>query len=395
MTESRLIYIANNRLPTEKAHGLQIVQMCEALANAGYALTLVAPGRINTPEMRQISSLWDHYGVKHNFQFRRLPCLDLISLFPRYSFAFLFQTFTYLLALLVWLLPRRAEVLYTRDLFIGATLAVIRPRTRLVYEVHRVHHSPIGRRLQAFLARRAYVVALTGHLADRMRALGAQRVIVEHDGVQAARFEHPLSRHEARTALNLPHDAFIIGYVGQLQTMNMPKGLDVLVKAIAQATHAGKTLDLLLVGGPEASITTLRAAWSDCGLPLERFHPVGQVAPPVVPNYLAAMDVGALPLPWTEHFAYYASALKLFEYMAAGCTILASDLPSTAEVVHNGLSALLVPPGDAEAMAGAIQRLYEDRDLCRQISQRARQDVQHYTWQARASRIKVFLTGKN
>ena len=58
-----LIYVANNRLPTEKAHGLQIAQMCEAFAQAGYRVTLVAPRRINTAEMRAAGPLWAHYAV--------------------------------------------------------------------------------------------------------------------------------------------------------------------------------------------------------------------------------------------------------------------------------------------------------------------------------------------
>ncbi len=389
--KKRLVYVANNRLPTEKAHGLQIAQMCEALADNGDEVTLVTPRRVNTPEMANIGSLWEHYGIAQNFDFRRLPCLDLLPLFPRYSAAFLLQTFTYLLALIGWLLPRRVDVLYTRDLFLGAALRLTRPRTRLVYEVHQVHQSAPGRRLQGFLVRHAYVVPITAHLAEKMRALGATRVLVAHDGVRAARFEHVPNQAAARTALSLPLDAFLVGYVGRLHTMNMSKGLDSVVKAIAEVTQTGAAIDMLLVGGPESGIAEIRSLWSECGLPLARLHTVGQVSPEVVPRYLAALDVGTLPLPWTEHFAYYASALKLFEYMAAGCVVLASDLPSTAEVVYNDVSALLVPPGDVTALAGAIRRLYEDRDLCLRLSQQAQQDVQHYTWQARASRIREFL----
>ncbi len=117
----------------------------------------------------------------------------------------------------------------------------------------------------------------------------------------------------------------------------------------------------------------------------------GQVKPDAVPLYMAAMDVGAMPLPWTEHFAYYASALKLFEYMAAGCTVLASDLPSTAEVVRNGELALLVSPGDVQAFADAIRRLYLDRELCSRLGKQAQADVQQYAWGARAARICAFF----
>ena len=78
----KLLYIANIRLPTEKAHGLQIMQNCEAFADAGAEVTLWIARRFNTPELRGITDVWAHYGVKRNFGLRRLPCIDLLPLVP-------------------------------------------------------------------------------------------------------------------------------------------------------------------------------------------------------------------------------------------------------------------------------------------------------------------------
>lgn len=387
-----LLYIANNRLPTEKAHGLQIAQMCEAFAQAGYSVTLVAPRRLNTAAMRAAGSLWAHYGVERVFAFRRLPALDLFPILPRGRIAFVTQTVTFALALALWLLPRRPDVLYTRDLFLAAWLALIRPRTSLVYEAHALHRSRLGRAIERYVVRRAQVVALTAHLADALRAQGAERVLVAHDGFRAARFADAPSQAEARAARGIAPDAFVVGYVGRLHTMGMPKGLDTLVDAIALASERGAAIDLLLVGGPDEGVRALRAQWAARGLSVERLHAAGQVPPAEIPRHLAACDVGALPLPWTEHFAYYASAIKLFEYLAAGCAVIASDLPSTAEVVRDGETALLVPPGDAPAWAAAIARL-RDPALRERLREAARALSTGYTWQARAERIRAFVEG--
>ena len=388
-----LIYVANNRLPTEKAHGLQIAQMCEAFAQAGYTVTLVAPRRINTAEMRAAGSLWAHYGVEPVFAFRRLPALDLFQIFPRWRIAFVAQTITFALALAVWLLRRPADVLYTRDLFLAAWLALIRPRTALVYEAHALHRSRLGRAIERFVVRRSHVIALTAHLADALRAQGANRVQVEHDGFRATRFADVPSQAEARAALGIPPDAFVVGYIGRLHTMGMPKGLDTLVDAIARASERGGPVDLLLVGGPDDGVRALRDQWAARGLPDERLHAAGQVPPAQIPRYLAALDAGALPLPWTEHFAYYASAIKLFEYLAVGCAVIASDLPSTAEVVRDGETALLAPPGDVQAWADALIRLRDDPALRRRLQDAACALSTHYTWEARASRIRAFVEG--
>lgn len=92
-------------------------------------------------------------------------------------------------------------------------------------------------------------------------------------------------------------------------------------------------------------------------------------------------------VPWTEHFAYYASPLKLFEYMAAGKPIISSDLPAVAEVVRNRETALLVQPGDVDELADAIKRLYDDSAFRERLGSAAKQESERYSWQVRAERI--------
>ena len=155
-------------------------------------------------------------------------------------------TLTYLLAILAWLPFQRADLLYTRDLFIGAALALLRPRTPLVYEVHQGHHSRPGRRLQAILARRAHVVAITGHLAEHMRELGAGRVLVAHDGIRAARFAGLPSPAEARAAAGWPADAFIVGWAGRLAMLGLDKGVGALVEGAGFLPHLSGRANLEL-----------------------------------------------------------------------------------------------------------------------------------------------------
>ena len=109
----KLLYISLMRLPTEKAHGLQIMQNCEAFAAAGYEVTLSVARRWNTREMRQVSDPFAHYGVDRNFEVRRIPCVDLFPLFPEDSFgarlAFYLLQLSYALMMMLKLLvhPRR------------------------------------------------------------------------------------------------------------------------------------------------------------------------------------------------------------------------------------------------------------------------------------------------
>ena len=118
----KLLYISLMRLPTEKAHGLQIMQNCEAFAAAGYDVTLWVARRWNTPDMRRITDPFAHYGIDRNFTIQRMPCLDLFPLFPPESagarLAFYLLMLSYALALLFRLPFVRPDIYYSRDEFL-------------------------------------------------------------------------------------------------------------------------------------------------------------------------------------------------------------------------------------------------------------------------------------
>lgn len=388
----RLLYIANIRLPTEKAHGLQIVQNCEALADAGADVTLWTARRVNTPGLRGVRDVWAHYGVKQNFALRRLPCLDLMPLVPDRvdrlaQIIFLLQLWTFTLSALVGALFADADAYYSRDEFVLLALSLVKPKQKLAYEAHTLAQGRGGQALQRRVVRRVgHVVALTRKLADDLIDAGADAgsTQVAHDGIRAARFAGVPEQAAARREIGWPPDTFIVGYVGRLQTMAMDKGVGALVEALAQVGGCS----LALVGGPDAMAEEFRQRWIELGQDGARFLYAGQVAPERVPLYLSAFDICAMPFPWTTHFAYYASPIKLFEYMGSRRALVASNLPSIAEVVTDGESALLTPPGDVNALAEAVRRLKADLALREQLAGQAQNLVMtHYTWDARANAI--------
>ena len=115
---------------------------------------------------------------------------------------------------------------------------------------------------------------------------------------------------------------------------------------------------------------------------------VGYVPPTQVPTYLAAADVLTVPNSAKAAVSrYYTSPLKLFEYMASGRPIIASDLPSLREIITHEETALLVPPDDARAFAAAVERLRYDADLARRLAANSLQLVADYTWDNRAAQI--------
>ena len=392
----KLLYISLMRLPTEKAHGLQIMQNCEAFAAAGWGVTLWVARRWNTRAMRNIGDAHAYYGVERNFAIERVPCIDIFPLVGEHHagarIAFYLLQLTYALAMLIKLAFRRADIYYSRDELLLALLSWLKPKDALAYEAHLFPASGRGRRLQSRVCQSVgSVIAITPRLrADLIKDRGADpaRAIAAHDGIRPQRFQGMPDREAARRRIGWSQEAFIVGYLGSLQMIGLDKGVGALLGAVAKVEGA----HLALVGGSEADIAPLQGAWSDLGLPPKRMLTAGQVAPGQVPLYLRALDVCALPHPATTQFAHYTSPLKLFEYMAAGRAIAASDLPGWSDVISAGETALLLPPDDPDAWVAAIKRLRDDPELRERLGRAARVRVMaRYTWGARARTILAHI----
>ncbi len=387
-----VIYLANARLPTEKANGLQIVENCDALARAGARVTLVVPRRAGT--RRSADDVRTHYGLRPTFTLRFVPCVDLFPLgrwCAGIAARVLLLTFT--LAALFALRRETADVYFSRDPLPLLLLGFIRPRAALAYEAHTLAPGGPGRWLQRACVRRVgTVVAMTDRLAADLQRGGAGEVVVLRDGYRVERFADLPSRDEARAAVGVPRDVFCAGYLGQLETLGASKGLELVVDAIARLRDP--RLHLCLAGGPGNPAAALRARWQDAGLRPDAFHWLGDRPPSEAARLLPAFDACLLPLPATPHFALYASPLKLFEYMAAGRPIVAAALPSIAEVVTSGESALLVPAGDAAALARAIADLRDDPSLGVRLGAVARNAARAFTWDVRARKLLTVLAGR-
>jgi glycosyltransferase involved in cell wall biosynthesis len=174
----------------------------------------------------------------------------------------------------------------------------------------------------------------------------------------------------------------LVAYAGHLYAW---KGVDILLEALAQLPGTRG----LIVGGHEAEpdLARLRAHAAELGV-ADRVTFTGLVEPSQVAGHLARATILVLPNPRSAISTNFTSPLKLFEYMAAGRAIVASDLPSVREVLSHGENALLVAPGDPTALAHAVQRLSSDRPLAERLAAAAFSQVSKFTWARRAERLE-------
>jgi glycosyltransferase involved in cell wall biosynthesis len=104
---------------------------------------------------------------------------------------------------------------------------------------------------------------------------------------------------------------------------------------------------------------------------------------------LAACDICISPhVPNPDGTRFFGSPTKLFEYMGLAKPIVASDLEQIGEVLEDERTALLVPPGDVDATAGAVVRLLDDEELRKRLGTAAADEARRkYGWDLHVQRI--------
>jgi len=114
----------------------------------------------------------------------------------------------------------------------------------------------------------------------------------------------------------------------------------------------------------------------------------------LIPAYLSAADVLVLPNePVSEESIRYTSPIKLFEYMASGRPIVASDLPSIREILSEEI-AVFVQPDNKEDLARGIAIALKDSVLGEKLASKAREKVAQWTWQKRAENLRKIISQK-
>jgi len=216
----------------------------------------------------------------------------------------------------------------------------------------------------------AMIVAVSRASRRRMvrtQLLPPSKIIVIPNGV-AIREVTAAERTAARSALGLEAGTRLVGGVGQLIPR---KSFDLLVRALSRIrdTHPN-VLGVVLGEGPERErLTTLARS---LGVPLRL---PGFVADPHA--MMAAFDVAVLPS------RAEGMPLVILESMGLRVATIATAVAGTPEVIQNGVSGVLIPPGDATALAAALVQLMDDGELRERIAAAgARRIHESFTLQA-------------
>jgi glycosyltransferase involved in cell wall biosynthesis len=364
----KVLYVFPEPLPLERARGIQTVHTVAALAAQGIDVTLA-----------HVPSSGDPFAAYSVIRPRNVSLLQVSRSLP-WPLGRVHSNGFFAARLLRHIDLAETGAVVARHLKVSEFLLRRIPGLRLVYEAHEVFAdtAPARRREETAARERAVVTGASALVANskataaRLRALYrvAGPVEVIPNGV-----EYP----ESIPAKDWSRAGERIVYAGSFFGW---KGVDDLV----DAARALPGFRVRLIGGSEERIAELRARAGSAGAKLDF---AGHIPHGNVASELARACIAVLPNRADPDSAF-TSPIKLFEYMAAGCAVVASDLPSLREVIDRD-DAVWTAPGDPAGLASAIRSLAEDPERARRMGTRLREKARGYTWAARGERLARVL----
>jgi glycosyltransferase involved in cell wall biosynthesis len=205
--------------------------------------------------------------------------------------------------------------------------------------------------------------------------LPAEKILVAHDGADLA---------GSQSLMQIGRKSHLqVGYLGSLY---QGRGIEIIVALAGQLPE----IDFHIFGGEKAQVQILKEKNQD----IKNLYFHGYIEPAKGESCRQAMDI--LLAPYQESVAVggnkgntvkWMSPLKIFEYMASGRAIVASDLPAIREILTPDVDALLVSAQDTAAWKNAILRLL-DLNFRYRLANKAQEEFKgHYTWSARANKV--------
>lgn len=348
----KIYFIANARMPSEKAYGIHIAKMCEAFIESGHELKLVVPARAS-------GSMQEAYGLRVDVPMVRLNSLSFES-YERLGFFLMGASFALMSWWYLWRKKASGErfVIYTVDMdtFSHTLLPLVGPT---VAEFHSPKRSTL---LSRFFFKRARVVTTNPLIARELtKTFSLKDIPIEPNGVDESFFDLPQT--SGRSAM----------YLGRFYKW---KGLEVLPKAAKIAPD----VEFKVVGGSKEEFEKV---FGDA----EHLH-FSEVPYARVKDELAKADVLLLTgTALNEDSNRYTAPMKVFEYLATGKPLVVSRTEALKSLIPENL-AHYCEPDNPEALAKAIGEALSDTGGRETRIAYARE----HTWSARAQRISKFFT---
>ena len=377
----KIVYITNARLPTEKAHGVQIIKMIEALSSLNNEVVLISPNRIQN-EISHKTSVFDFYNVEKIFEHNLINFMDPYkyrSLMPKFFYRF----FSFLVNLFWGIKSAKIGSKLNGDFYIFrdntpfSYLFCAIFSKKCVIEFHDIPPflSRLIFKLGLMISGKTVCFAVTNKLSEDLfhkfgKVKNLKKIDTLHDGVDLIKFKNNKI---------IENSTPLLTYCGSL---SKSKGIDLIINSAKYI----KNVEFLIIGGLKVEVDHYKKIANDYGVKNINF--IGQVNYSDVPNLLNKSDILLLPSSAKNiKSRNYTSAMKLFEYMSIGKPIIASNIPSNTEILENNLNCLLFEPDNPKSMVEKINTLINDKELNKKITKNSSKLAIKYSWTERSKKM--------
>ena len=227
-----------------------------------------------------------------------------------------------------------------------------------------------------------HIVAVSTPLKEFLcteRGVRSQDVSVLPNGVNVENFNPRKDGTDVRRRYGIRSECQVLGFVGILRRWH---GIDLLLSAFGKLARAGRNLLHLLIVGDGPLEAELKSTATNLGI-ADRVTFTGRVPHGEIQEHLAAMDIAVSP-----RATFYASPMKILEYMAMELPVVAPRMPNIVDIIKDDFDGVLFDPEDVDSMSCVIDRLLQDDAKCQQIGQQARQSVEtRLNWENNARRV--------
>jgi glycosyltransferase involved in cell wall biosynthesis len=229
------------------------------------------------------------------------------------------------------------------------------------------------------------IIVVSKPLGTRLQTywnVPADKIVTLPNAVDLELFTAGTEKDTTRARLGLG-DAPVIIFTGSFQPWH---GVETLIQAFTRVVTEVPDARLLLVGDGRLR-KKLEADVQTAGLANNVIF-TGSVAHQAIPDLVNIADVAVAPYTQAETELWF-SPLKLFEYMALGKAVVASNVGQIAEVIQDGHSGMLVEPGNASQLGITLVTLLQDAGLRRKLGDRARRiTTEQHSWTSRAHKLE-------
>lgn len=251
--------------------------------------------------------------------------------------------------------------------------------SRLVFE-------KLATRIENFAILNSDLIGVVSDVTkEQLIQLGADKtkIVVNPNGVNPEKFSPYICGDRIKEQFKLK-DFFVVGFIG---TFTRWHGVETLFDAAVEVLSKNDKIKFLFIGdGNLKSVLELKTEQLKLN---EKIIFTGIIPHEKAPEYLAACDVLVSPhLGFDNGERFFGSPTKLFEYMAMGKPIIASDLEQIGQIIQHEINGLKFKPGNADELAKLILELEGNEELCDKLGKKAREDVlENFTWEKNARRI--------